>query len=93
MERFMGGGEMEMSGEKSGEVDNLVQSVVDDLRKKKGRGERHHQATGRESRRGVVTGESEKKNPLPERRSRLSSASSRNASEQKWSHKLTAWKI
>lgn len=29
MERFRGGGEMEMSGEE----DNLVQSVVDDLRK------------------------------------------------------------
>lgn len=29
MERFSGGGEMEMSGEE----DNLVQSVVDDLRK------------------------------------------------------------
>lgn len=32
-------------GEKSGEEDNLVQSVVDDLRKK-GRRERHHQTTG-----------------------------------------------
>lgn len=32
-------------GEKSGEEDNLVQSVVDDLRKK-GRRERHHQTAG-----------------------------------------------
>lgn len=41
-------GEREMSGaEKSGEEDNLVQSVVDDLRKK-GRRERHHQRTGSE---------------------------------------------
>lgn len=37
MERFKGGREMEMSGERrAAEEDNLVQSVVDDLRKKKG---------------------------------------------------------
>lgn len=79
-------------GEKSGEEDNLVQSVVDDLRKR-GRQERHHQTTGGERERGVVTGERGREIPLLERRSQLSSASSRNASEQKWSHRRTAWKI
>lgn len=88
-------GEREMSGvERSGEVDNLVQSVVDDLREKKGE-ERDiiREQGGRESERGVVSGEKRRKIPLLERRSRLSAVSSRNASQQKWSHKLTAWKI
>lgn len=48
MERFKGGGDMEMSGERrGGEEDNLVQLVVDDLRKK-GRRETSSDNRGRE---------------------------------------------
>lgn len=79
--------------EKSGEEDNLVQSVVDDLRKKREKRETSSDNRERESERGVVSGETGRKIPLLERRSRLSSVSSRNASQPKWTHKLTAWKI
>lgn len=68
-------------GEESAEQDDLVQSVVDDLRKK-GRRDRHHQTTGRECVSGVVTGKRGRRIPLLERRSCLSSSrSSRNTSE------------
>lgn len=45
MERFKGGGEMEMSGGRSGGDENLVQSVVDGLRKE-GKWKRRRQTTG-----------------------------------------------
>lgn len=82
--------------EMSGEEDNLVQSVVDDLRKNGEKREtssdnRGGEGGGRE--RGVVTGERGRTIPLPDRRSRLSSASSRNVPWQERSHKLTGWKI
>lgn len=65
-------------------------SVVDDLRgEKKGGEERDiiRQQGERESERGVVTGARGREIPLLGRRSRLSSASLRNASRQKWSRK------
>lgn len=93
MERFSGGGEMEMSGEE----DNLVQSVVDDLRKNGEKRETSSDNRGGEreggGEKGVVTGERGRTIPLPDRRSRLSSASSRNVPRQERSHKLTGWKI
>lgn len=55
---------------KSGEEDNLVQSVVDDLRKK-GRRERHHQRTGsgRKRERGRGWREAEKDSITREKKS------------------------
>lgn len=70
MERFSGGGEMEMSGEE----DNLVQSVVDDLRKNGEKRETSSDNRGGErggggGEKGVVTGERGRTIPLPDRRS------------------------
>lgn len=59
---------------------------------KKGRGEKDIIRRGRgKAREGSWL--KEREIPLLERRSRLSSVSLRNASERKWSHKLTAWKM
>lgn len=62
--------------EMSGEEDNLVQSVVDDLRKNGEKRETSSDNRGGEGgggrERGVVTGERGRTIPLPDRRSRLS---------------------
>lgn len=94
MERFSGGGEMEMSGEE----DNLVQSVVDDLRKNgekretssDNRGGERGGGGGRERGRDWRERENDS---ITRQKESLSSASSRNVPWQERSHKLTGWKI
>lgn len=76
-------------GEKSGEEDSLVPLLVDDLSKRRGKRDIIRQ----QGERKVVTGERRRAIPLLRKRSSLSSASLWNASKQKSSHKLTAWKM